>query len=287
MADTAAMAKLYQKIGSGLNMWYVIQTVNGQEEQVCAWINQRMDQTLFERCFVPLYEDVWRKEGVGHISVRKTFAGYVFIKTDRPDEVYEELRKIPKLAIMLSDQLDQSNQKEKTFIPVSEEEEQFLRSIYTDGIMRVSYIEKNSEGRITSIIGPLEKYQDYIVKLDLSHRRAVVEIPFFEQDRRMKFGLWCEKDAKIPWIEEEKRLRKNHIEEVCRVEENSVTSTTGLQPGDYVINIQGICGDQALKVIGVDERKKTVDVGMELFGEVLSVQMRVDDVEKTEEKGNP
>lgn len=268
-------------------MWYVIQTVNGQEEQVCAWINQRMDQTLFERCFVPLYEDVWRKEGVGHISVRKTFAGYVFIKTDRPDEVYEELRKIPKLAIMLSDQLDQSNQKEKTFIPVSEEEEQFLRSIYTDGIMRVSYIEKNSEGRITSIIGPLEKYQDYIVKLDLSHRRAVVEIPFFEQDRRMKFGLWCEKDAKIPWIEEEKRLRKNHIEEVCRVEENSVTSTTGLQPGDSVINIQGICGDQALKVIGVDERKKTVDVEMELFGEVLSVQMRVDDVEKTEEKGNP
>ena len=70
-ADTVAMAKLYQKIGSELIMWYVIQTVNGQEQQVCTWINQRMDQTLFERCFVPLYEDVWRKEGVGHISVRK------------------------------------------------------------------------------------------------------------------------------------------------------------------------------------------------------------------------
>ena len=286
-ADTVAMAKLYQKIGSELIMWYVIQTVNGQEQQVCTWINQRMDQTLFERCFVPLYEDVWRKEGVGHISVRKTFAGYVFIKTDRPDEVYEELRKIPKLAIMLSDQLDQNKQKEKTFIPVSAEEEQFLHSIYTDGIMRVSYIEKNSEGKITSIIGPLEKYKDYIVKLDLSHRRAVVEIPFFKQDCRMKFGLWCEKDAKIPWIEEEKRLRKNHIEEVCRVGEKNVTSTTGLQPGDSVINIQGICGDQALKVIGVDERKRIVNVEMNLFGEIFSVQMNVDDVEKTEEKGNP
>ena len=71
---------------------------------------------------------------------------------------------------------------------------------------------------------------------------------------------------------------------MCRVGEKNVTSTTGLQPGDSVINIQGICGDQALKVIGVDERKKTVDVEMELFGEVLSVQMSVDDVEKTEEK---
>ena len=265
-------------------MWYVIQTVNGQEQQVCTWINQRMDQTLFERCFVPLYEDVWRKEGVGHISVRKTFVGYVFIKTDRPDEVYEELRKIPKLAIMLSDQMDQNNQKEKTFIPVSAEEEQFLRSIYMDGIMRVSYIEKNSNGRVTAIIGSLEQYQDYIIKLDLSHRRAVAEIPLFGQMRRMKFGLWCEKDAQIPWIEEEKRLRKNHIEKECRVKGNSVVSATGLQPGDYVINTRGICGDQTLKVTVIDERKRTIDVEMELFGELLSVQMSVDDVEKVEEK---
>ena len=51
-----------EKNGSEPIMWYVIQTVNGQEQQVCTWINQRMDHTLFERCFVPLYEDVWRKE---------------------------------------------------------------------------------------------------------------------------------------------------------------------------------------------------------------------------------
>lgn len=88
-------------------MWYAIQTVNGQEQQVCTWINQRMDHTLFERCFVPLYEDVWRKEGVGHISVKKTFAGYVFIKADQPEAVYEELRKIPRFANLLSDQPDQ------------------------------------------------------------------------------------------------------------------------------------------------------------------------------------
>lgn len=35
-----------------------------------------------------------------------------------------------------------------------------------------------------------------------------------------------------------------------------------------------------MKVIGVDERKRTIDVEMELFGELLSVQMSVDDVEK-------
>ena len=97
-------------------MWYVIQTVNGQEQQVCTWINQRMDHILFERCFVPLYEDVWRKEGVGHISVKKTFAGYVFIKSDQPEAVYEELRKIPRFANLLSDQPDQKKQKEKAIL---------------------------------------------------------------------------------------------------------------------------------------------------------------------------
>lgn len=49
-------------------MWYVIQTVNGEEQQVCTWINQRMDRALFRRCFVPLYEDVWRKEGIANYS---------------------------------------------------------------------------------------------------------------------------------------------------------------------------------------------------------------------------
>lgn len=265
-------------------MWYVIQTVNGQEQQVCTWINQRMDQTLFERCFVPLYEDVWRKEGVGHISVKKTFAGYVFIKTDQPDRICEQLREIPQFTILLSDQRGRREEKQKIFLSLSAEEEQFLSSIYTDGIMRVSYIEKNSDGRVSRIIGPLAQYQDYIVKMDLSHRRAVVEIPFLEQKRRIKFGLWCEKDEKILWIEEQKRLRKNHIEEVCRVKENSTASMASLQTGDYVINTRGICGDQALKVIGIDEQKRTINVEMELFGEVLSVQMNVDDVEKTEEK---
>ena len=78
--------------------------------------------------------------------------------------------------------------------------------------------------------------------------------------------------------------KRKHIESACHAKGNSVLSATGIQPGDYVINTMGICGDQTLKVIGVDERKRTIDVEMELFGELLSVQMSVDDVEKVEEK---
>ena len=131
-------------------MWYVIQTVNGEEQQVCTWINQRMDRALFRRCFIPLYEDVWRKEGIGNISIRKMFDGYLFIETDRPEDIYEELRKVPGLTILLSEE-DQTG---KRFWPIHREEEEFLDNVLWDGLMRVSYIERNANGRITFVAGP-------------------------------------------------------------------------------------------------------------------------------------
>lgn len=55
-------------------MWYVIQTHSGSEHDVYMWINTYVDQSLFERCFVPLYEDVWRKDGIGHINEMQSTA---------------------------------------------------------------------------------------------------------------------------------------------------------------------------------------------------------------------
>ena len=65
-------------------MWYVIQTQAGQEYEVCTWINTFVDKNSYKRCFVPLFEDVWRREGIGHISVKTMFPGYVFLETDTP-----------------------------------------------------------------------------------------------------------------------------------------------------------------------------------------------------------
>lgn len=274
-------------------MWYVIQTVNGEEQQVCTWINQRMDRTLFRRCFVPLYEDVWRKEGIGNISIRKMFGGYLFIETDRPEDVYEELRRVPKLTILISEK-DQTG---KIFIPIHKEEETFLDSVLTDGLMRVSYIERNEKGRITSVIGPLEAYQEYIVKIDLPHRRAIVEMPLLGEKRRLKFGLWSSKDPAIPWLEEAKKKRleekrPGHSGTDVHKEIRSGQKTSQEYPhgsgivaaGDYVVNTTGIYGDGLLKVISVDEKRRCVTAAVPLLGELIPVQMSMDDVEKEERR---
>lgn len=273
-------------------MWYVIQTVNGEEQQVCTWINQRMDRALFRRCFVPLYEDVWRKEGIGNISIRKMFGGYLFIETDRPEDVYEELRRVPKLTILISEK-DQTG---KSFIPIHKEEETFLDSVLTDGLMRVSYIERNGNGRITSVIGPLEAYQEYIVKIDLPHRRAIVEMPLLGEKRRLKFGLWSSKDPAIPWLEEAKKRRleekrSGHSGTDTQKEVSTGQKTgqgylheSGITEGDYVVNTTGIYGDGLLKVISVDEKNRSVTAAVPLFGELIPVQMSMDDVKKEERR---
>lgn len=273
-------------------MWYMIRTVKGEEQQVCTWINQRMDSTIFNKCFIPLYEDVWRKEGIGNISIRKMFDGYLFIETDRPKDVYEKLRNVPKLTILITEK-DQTG---KCFWPIHKEEEEFLDNVLWDGLMRVSYIERNANGRITFVAGPLADYQEYIVKIDLPHRRAIVEMPFLGEKRRLKFGLWSSKDPMIPWLEEAKKRR---LEEKGSGHSGTDTQKdvshgqnagqgylreSGITEGDYVVNTTGIYGDGLLKVISVDEKRRRVTASVPLLGELIPVQMSMDDVEKEERR---
>lgn len=152
-------------------MWYVIQTMAGKEHEVCMWINTFVDKSLYSRCFVPLYEDVWRKEGIGHISIKKLFAGYLFVETDSP-----------KMSVILSSDTDE----EKFFLPLHKEEEVFFDTILSDGIMKVSYIHLNHAGRINQVIGPLQSFLDNILRVDIPHRRAIVDVPLLGEVRRLK-----------------------------------------------------------------------------------------------------
>lgn len=253
-------------------MWYVIQTVNGEEQQVCTWINQRMDRALFRRCFVPLYEDVWRKEGIGNISIRKMFDGCLFLEADRREAVWEALQKIPDVGILF----EGKENPDSLLIPVHKEEEEFFKNVLTDGLMRVSYLERDENGKIISVIGPLEVYQEYIVKIDLPHRRAIVELPLFGEKRRLKFGLWSTKDPAIPWLEEKKGIS---VERCLKKEMPAV-----LQKGDYVVNTTGIYGDTILKVTKMDEKSRTITAKTFLFEKEISVQMCMDEVRKEERR---
>lgn len=250
-------------------MWYVVQTQTGEEQNLKEILMKLVPDGLIGECIIPLYEDVWRKGGTGHISIKRLFPGYLLVRTDDPDAVFTTLKGIPRFTRLLGmDEKDGS----KVFLLVSEEEMAFLDSIIDDGIMHVSHIKLGRNGRIEKIRGPLSNHATRITKLDVPHRRAIVDTELFGKPRRIKFGLWTDSDPVLPWLEEQKDSDVGSIDR--RILD------IGIHEGDVVVDETGVYGDLAMKVIRVDSAKRIIMTTAEMFGTTVSIELSADGVRK-------
>ena len=164
--------------------------------------------------------------------------------------------------------------------------------------MKVSYVHMSKNGRINMVIGPLQSYTDRIVRVDVPHRRAIVDIPIMGESKRLKFGLWLDKDSKLAWIEEEKQKRLIDDEDRKEVvpdnpwdwkawkkvnEDRKKTVVNedafGHKVGGFVINTTGIYGDTPLEIVEVHPEKDSIVVMAPLFGNLIRVEMTTDEVE--------
>ena len=105
-------------------MWYVIQTMTGKEEELTEVLDKMLPQTICEKSFLIKRETCWRLKGEHKIQKEILFPGYVFVKTQTPETLYYQLKKVPKLSKLLSDG-------EEEFLPVREDEQEFLESLIT------------------------------------------------------------------------------------------------------------------------------------------------------------
>ncbi|MBR1472170.1 MAG: hypothetical protein IJ600_11080 [Lachnospiraceae bacterium] len=249
-------------------MWYVLRSIAGNENEVCQWINACMDKNCYSRCFTPLYEDVRKREGKGCITVRRMFDGYIFLESDRPMEVLLALKKTKKCRALLHE----NGEGEKVLFPIAKEEEEFLRSILTGGLLTVTYIRKT--GRvIEELIGPLEKYKDCIEIIDMRQRKAYIRMRFGGEEKTVRFGLWTDLDPKLERIEAEKARRKAEKRAALEKRREKIGM---FHPGDFVIHIEGLFGDAPLEVARIDEEKETLGVKLELFGEEKILDLPVE-----------
>ena len=251
------------------NRWYVIQTKSGDEAELKTFMESICPTELVVRFFIPLYENVWRSGGRGHISMNRLFPGYVFAETDEPKKLFAMLKTVPRFTRLLN---MEGEDHEKVFLPVSEADEAFLRSLMDeDYVIRVSYIHKDKSGRIDRLIGPLKTYESRITKLDVPHRRAIVQTYIFGKERTIKFGLWTDSDPVIP------RLRY-----IKQQEATSEELDIGIYEGDLVRDKSGIYEGLELTVVAVDAKHRTVKVCTELFGCHVTIEMDAETVEVIE-----
>lgn len=171
-------------------MWYVIQVTTGKEEETKHVIQREVDHALYKNCFYIERERVWRREGQCIVHLETMFPGYLFVTTDYPKELYQELKRIPKLTKLL-------RAEGEVFLAVDEEEEEFLRNLL-DGdaeyVVRLSKVEVDEEKNIVKADGPLRHYLDKIVKKKIRLRYVMIEMRLFEKDRQILIGIRCEED---------------------------------------------------------------------------------------------
>lgn len=251
-------------------MWYVIQTKTGEEERIRGLLEKLLEEKSCRKLFVPLSEDVRRSRGEIRIFFRRMFPGYFFVETDDPEEIYARLRTIPEFTRLLGSSADGGS---KCFIPVESEEEEFLQSLLDDGIMHVSFISMKNR-RIDRITGPLAKYRNHITKLDIPHRRAIVETEMFGKKRKIRFGLWMEGDPDVAWL----RSRLQDAPEEALDE--GTTADIGLYPGDHVMDETGLYGDIIFVVDSVDPGRRILYTSFEIMGTKARLELSADNVKK-------
>ncbi|MGN0803557.1 MAG: antiterminator LoaP [Candidatus Faecivicinus sp.] len=156
-------------------MWYVIQTVGGQEQTVRALIERQLfgeGGGLVEQCFIPMRERTVKRGGEWKLVQEKLFPGYVFVVTEEAQRLMQELKSIPRFARLLGTGANE-------FVPLRPEEVAlFQRFDDSDYVARLSQVEVVEGGRIRILSGALVNCEGMITKVHLHKRVAEVRTQF-------------------------------------------------------------------------------------------------------------
>lgn len=162
-------------------MWYVIQVRTGAEENIRLQCEAKIPQDVMERCFIPYYEERRRIRGEWMTLKKILFPGYVFLITEKIEELYMQLKKVTGLTKLLGAGDD--------IIPLTEAETEFLQRFGGEKqIVEMSEgIIEHSQVRILS--GPLMGIEGQIRKIDRHKRKAWLEVEMFGRIQRVEVGL--------------------------------------------------------------------------------------------------
>ena len=164
-----------------INRCYVIQTITSQEQILVELIQKQISPMFYTEIFIPKRQMNRRIRGKWQNILELLFPGYVFIISDNPAALFQELRNIPRLSNLLHAGAFE-------FIPLKPAEQRFIEKIGQrrgDHIFAISEIEldpkvpyqRGDSVRITS--GDLKDFEGYILYLDIHKRKAVIRTEMF------------------------------------------------------------------------------------------------------------
>lgn len=165
------------------DMWYVIQTHGGKEEETANMIRKTISSYYIEECFIPKRERLKKFHGIWNKEEEILFQGYVFAVSRRPEELYQELKRIPRLTKVLG-------REKQYFFSLNEEEKKLVKGIGDkEHRTSISLIEVKEGKKIQVVEGPLKDYVGDVVKVNLHKREVVVRVAFMGREVELKLGV--------------------------------------------------------------------------------------------------
>lgn len=162
-------------------MWYVIQVVTGEEKKTIEICKHIINDNIKHEFFVPESDRMKRFRGEWHKIRKPMFPGYVFISSDNIEDVYEELKKVPKLTKIL--------QTDTTITPISSKEENLIKNLTNNhhiAEMSIGYIEGD---RLIIEEGALVGMEAFVKRIDRHKRTAVLTVEMFGSKTDVTMGL--------------------------------------------------------------------------------------------------
>ena len=162
-------------------MWYVIQVFTGREEETKQLCKRLIPEEVLTDCFIPYRENMKKYLGKWHKEREILFPGYVFLITDRIEEVSVELKRVPGFTKLLGDR--------ECLIALTNQEVAFIE--HFGGKDRVTEMSVGFiiNDKIQIAQGPLIGMEGSIRKIDRHKRKAWVEVEMFGRKMEVQIGL--------------------------------------------------------------------------------------------------
>lgn len=167
-------------------MWCAVHVGEGEEARTEAFVAGLLPESRKVRCFHltrnrrKKYGGQWRTIG------EKLLPGYVFIITDRPEEICRELEKASRLRLLFS--------QEDSISALEAREADFMEKIVNEsGEIGVSKVKIGEDGSVAFLSGPLAQVEELVKKVDLHKRIAEVEADFMGKKQVLYLGIEIEK----------------------------------------------------------------------------------------------
>lgn len=204
-------------------LWYVIQTVSGNEEKCLNICKLLLEQTLYKKIFIPKYIAKIHYKKEWHDKEKILFPGYVFIDTENIDDVFSNIMRHNRHIRILKNA--------EKFLSISKEEQLFLESILNNE-ETVEYSEGFLIGdKVCVTSGSLRNYTGSIYRVDRHKRIAYLKINLFGRETIVEVGF-----SAVARLTEEKfdEIKENNIKENSKeevLEKNQVKILDGIFEG--------------------------------------------------------